>query len=71
MEMSKGGFQHILVSTDHFTRFAQAIPTRNMTAKTTAESLFNNFITYYGIPGRINSDQVQILKAKLSKNFAK
>ena len=28
-----------------------------MTAKTTAEAFFNNFITCYGIPGRIHSDQ--------------
>lgn len=57
LEKSKGGFQHILVVTDHFTRLAHAIPTRNMTAKTTAEALYNNFITYYGIPSRIHSDQ--------------
>ena len=57
LEQSKGGFQHILVITDHFTRFAQAIPTRNMTAKTTADALFNSFITYYGIPTRIHSDR--------------
>ena len=57
LEQSKGGFQHILVITDHFTRFAQAIPTRNMTAKTTADALFNSFITYYGMPTRIHSDR--------------
>ena len=67
--MSKGGFQHILVITEHFTRFAQAIPTRNMTTKTTAEALFNNFIIYYGIPIRIHSDQGANFENQIIKEF--
>ncbi len=50
LEQSKGGFESILVITDHYTRYAQAIPTRNQTARTTAEALFNNFIVHYGFP---------------------
>ncbi|XP_048240817.1 uncharacterized protein LOC124120015 [Haliotis rufescens] len=57
LEPSKGGQQHVLVVTDHFTRYAQAYATKNMTAKTTAEVFFNNFILHYGIPKRIHSDQ--------------
>ena len=56
LEQSRG-HQNILVITDHFTRYAQAIPTRNQTAKTTAKVLFDNFILHYGIPERIHSDQ--------------
>jgi transposase InsO family protein len=57
LEQSKGGQQHILVVTDHFTRYAQAYPTRNLTAKTTVEVFFNSFIVHYGFPRRIHSDQ--------------
>jgi transposase InsO family protein len=57
LETSKGGFENVLVITDHFTRYAQAIPTRNQTAKTTANALFSNFIIHYGIPKTIHTDQ--------------
>ena len=57
LESSKGGFSSILVITDHYTKFAMAIPTKNQTAKTTAEAFFNNFIVHYGIPTRLHSDQ--------------
>jgi hypothetical protein len=56
LEKSKGGYQHILVITDHYTRYAQAIPTKNQLAKTTAEAFFNHFIVHYGIPKGIHSN---------------
>lgn len=46
----------MLVVTDNFTRYAQDIPTRNMSTKTTAEAL-EGFIHHYGLPKCFHSDQ--------------
>ena len=37
-----GGFQYLLVITDHFTQYTPVDPPRNTEAKTAAEKLFNN-----------------------------
>lgn len=69
LEMSKGGYQYILVITDHFTKYAQAVPTRNMSAKTTADALFNAFIVHYGFPRRLHSDQGANFEGKVIREL--
>ena len=69
LERSKGGVENILVITDHFSRYAQAIPTRNQTAKTTVRVLFDNFIVHFGFPARIHSDQGQNFESNLIKEL--
>lgn len=65
LEPAKGGIQNILVITDHFTKFAVAVPTKNQTAKTTADALLNHFIIPYGLPRKIHSDQGTNFSSKL------
>ena len=69
LEPSKGGVENILVITDHFTRYAQAFPTKNQTARMTARILFDNFIVHYGFPARIHSDQGQCFESNLIKEL--
>ena len=43
LDKCKGGYENVLVITDHFTRYSQAIATRNQSAQTTARVLYDNF----------------------------
>ena len=57
IEPSNSNIENILIVTDHFTRYAQAYPTKTQTALATARLLQNNFIIHYGFPTKIISDQ--------------
>ena len=69
LERSKGGYENVLVITDHFTKYAQAIPTRNQTAKTTAKILYEDFILHYGVPQTIHSDQGKNFESSIIKEL--
>ena len=71
LEMSKGGFENLLVITDHYTKYAVAVPTKNQSAEVTAESLFNHFILHYGFPKRLHSDQGAQFESHLIKELCK
>ena len=63
IESSKGNIENILMVTDHFTRYAQAYPSKTQTALATTKLLWNNFIVHYGFPTKIISDHSHNLKA--------
>ena len=44
-----GGFENILVVTDHFTKYAVAIQIINQTTRTTAEAFYNSFIVHLAL----------------------
>uniref|UniRef100_A0A1A8F2I7 Gypsy retrotransposon integrase-like protein 1 n=2 Tax=Nothobranchius korthausae TaxID=1143690 RepID=A0A1A8F2I7_9TELE len=57
IEPDRCGKKDVLVLTDHFTKYAIAVPTCNQKAPTVAKALWDNFIVHYGIPERLHSDQ--------------
>lgn len=59
------GFEYILVVIDHFTRFAQAYPTRSNKGPAAANKLFNQFILQFGHPTRIHHDQGKEFNSKM------
>lgn len=69
VDQCKGGIKNVLVITDHFTKFAVAVTTKNQTAKTTAEALLNNFIFPYGIPTKLLSDQGPNFESQVVKEL--
>ena len=69
LKMFAGCYEHILVITDHLTRYAHAIPTRNQSAKTNARILFDNFTCQYGFPSQLHSDQGRIFESEVIKKL--
>ena len=57
VEATAGGYRYILAVMDHFTRYAQAYATKDKSAKTAAERVYNDFLLRFGVPETIHHDQ--------------
>ena len=69
LEDGRGGVANVLVITDHFSKYAVAIPTTNQTARTTARIFFDTFIIHYGFPTRNHSDQGRNFESRIIKEL--
>ena len=50
------GHHHIIVAVDYFTKWAEAMPTIQSDGETAAHFIFNQIITWFGIPKELLTD---------------
>ena len=65
LEPASDGRENILIMTDVFSKYVQAIPTRNQTAVAVAEALVKHWFYVFGAPRQIHSDQGRCFEAKV------
>lgn len=69
LESDSKGIANVLVVTDHFTRYAQAFPTKDQKANTVAKVLHEKYFVHYGLPVRIHSHQGTDFGSRLIKEL--
>lgn len=71
LEKSVGRIENVLVVTDHFSRFAQAYPTKDQKASTVARVLWKNFFCRFGFPERLHSGQGRNFESVVVRDLCK
>ena len=56
LDRCQGGWEYVLLVTDHFTKFSQAYATRDKSSISAANKLFKEFILQFGFPRKIHHD---------------
>lgn len=65
------GFKYVLTCIDRFSRWPEAIPLPNIEAKTVAHAFLQNWISRYGVPREITTDQGSQFESQLFSNLCK
>jgi hypothetical protein len=65
LEPAQNEVENVLVITDVFSKYTQAIPTRDQRAATVARVLLNEWFYRFGVPSRIHSDQGRCFESNL------
>ena len=69
LEPASDGRENVLVITDVFSKFTQAIPTRDQRASTVADILVKHWFHLFGAPSRIHSDQGRNFESRIIKQL--
>jgi len=65
------GFSYILTMIDRKSRWPEAFPLRNITAQTVADIFFNNWISRFGVPKHVITDQGRQFESSLFQELLK
>lgn len=71
LEPSSDGRENVLVLTDVFSKYTQAIPTKDQRASTVAEVLVKNWFQILGVPCRLHSDQGRNFESNLVQQLCR
>lgn len=71
LEPATDGRENVLVITDVFSKYTQAIPTKDQRASTVAETLVRHWFHLFGPPCRIHSDQGRNFESNLIQQLCK
>ena len=63
------GNKYIVVITDAFTKWTQALPLPDQTAQTVADALMTNVFSLFGVPRQIHTDQGRNFESNLFKEL--
>ncbi|KAL2102439.1 hypothetical protein ACEWY4_001607 [Coilia grayii] len=69
LELTRNGVENVLVMTDVFSKYTQAVPTRDQRAHTVAQILLHEWFYRFGVPSRIHSDQGRSFESGLIHQF--
>ena len=61
--------EHVLVIVDHFMRYTRAYVTEDQKASTAAKTLYEGFISIFGAPKRILTDQGKAFTSEVVKQL--
>lgn len=62
-------YPYVLVMTDVFSKYALTVPTRDQSATTTAQAVYNHLIQTFGCPEQILSDRGAAFESSLMKEL--
>jgi len=64
------GYRYCLTCVDRFTRWPEAIPMENQEAETVSKTFYNGWISRFGVPLRITTDQGRQFESQLFRQLS-